>query len=295
MGWETRAGGEFYYRKVRQGRRVRSVYCGAGAVAAYLDWEDRAFREAAKADDREELRALEVEAEERERPIAELSRETDLAIAEFLTIAGFHRHHRGEWRRRRMGDIQAAKDKSAKAPARYKPGDLAALQEKWDRWNLAARAMIKDVRAMCEAEGMAKDMMVELERIRADLAGPSPSALESLAIDRIIATTLDVWREDYRAATMRDADPSPSFATLLIAAKIRDRAHARHLAALRALAQIRRLGRRDPAVLVGVQIQGTATVADGGGAAVKAGATPPSLGCARLGDEPAALLGFGPP
>jgi hypothetical protein len=30
MGWETRKGKRVYYRKVREGGRVRSVYCGSG-------------------------------------------------------------------------------------------------------------------------------------------------------------------------------------------------------------------------------------------------------------------------
>ena len=30
MGWETRRGKRVYYRKVREGRRVRSFYCGSG-------------------------------------------------------------------------------------------------------------------------------------------------------------------------------------------------------------------------------------------------------------------------
>ena len=30
MGWETRNGKRVYYRKVREGARVRSIYCGSG-------------------------------------------------------------------------------------------------------------------------------------------------------------------------------------------------------------------------------------------------------------------------
>ena len=45
MGWEMRHGRRVYYRKVREGSRVRSVYCGTGArgeAAAREDQERRA-------------------------------------------------------------------------------------------------------------------------------------------------------------------------------------------------------------------------------------------------------------
>lgn len=45
MGWETRRGKRVYYRKVREGSRVRSIYCGAGErgeLAAHEDAERRA-------------------------------------------------------------------------------------------------------------------------------------------------------------------------------------------------------------------------------------------------------------
>ena len=45
MGWEKRGGKLVYYRKVRCGARVRSIYCGAGArgeAAARADAARRA-------------------------------------------------------------------------------------------------------------------------------------------------------------------------------------------------------------------------------------------------------------
>ena len=47
MGWETRRGKRVYYRKVREGASVRSVYCGSGErgeLAAREDAEKRAER-----------------------------------------------------------------------------------------------------------------------------------------------------------------------------------------------------------------------------------------------------------
>ena len=45
MGWELRRGKRVYYRKVREGSRVRSIYCGSGErgeTAALEDEERRA-------------------------------------------------------------------------------------------------------------------------------------------------------------------------------------------------------------------------------------------------------------
>ena len=47
MGWELRRGKRVYYRKVREGRRVRSIYCGMGErgeAAARADAAQRAAR-----------------------------------------------------------------------------------------------------------------------------------------------------------------------------------------------------------------------------------------------------------
>jgi hypothetical protein len=47
MGWETRKGSKrkFYYRKVRVGGRVRSVYCGAGEAGERAAREDAERRD----------------------------------------------------------------------------------------------------------------------------------------------------------------------------------------------------------------------------------------------------------
>ena len=44
MGWELRRGKPVYYRKVRDGRRVRSVYCESGERGERAAREDAARR-----------------------------------------------------------------------------------------------------------------------------------------------------------------------------------------------------------------------------------------------------------
>lgn len=101
MAWETRARGNWYYTRSRRvdGRIVRE-YIGAGPLAETLAAQDTGmrarWREAvaqsrqARADDAA-LAAL----------VGDLSVGVDAALVEALTLAGYHRHHRGQWRRRR--------------------------------------------------------------------------------------------------------------------------------------------------------------------------------------------------
>jgi hypothetical protein len=102
MGWKSINGREYYYRSKRVGDRVESSYFGAGESAlffALLDAEDRAEREEERATERAELQ----EAKSEERDIADwFGRVQTLADAAMIA-AGFQRHHRGEWRRRRDG------------------------------------------------------------------------------------------------------------------------------------------------------------------------------------------------
>lgn len=92
--------GRYFYRSRRVGGRVVSEYLGCGAIgqaAARRDEERRAQALAAREGDRiaqEEARALEA-------ALHDLARVSDALLAETLTAAGYHRHHRGEWRLRR--------------------------------------------------------------------------------------------------------------------------------------------------------------------------------------------------
>ena len=99
MGWETRRGKSYYYRKERVGNRVRSVYVGSGETAVVI-----AQFEAMQGEDA----ALKRELARRER---EREREDDAVIQEAcafvealargtLMAAGYHRH-KGQWRRKR--------------------------------------------------------------------------------------------------------------------------------------------------------------------------------------------------
>jgi hypothetical protein len=101
MGWESRArGGRYYTRSRKVGGRVVREYVGGGIVgdlAARRDAVARAERAAEEATirgDRGRYGAAETS-------LTEVSEAVDLIVRAALLAAGYHRHRRGEWRKRR--------------------------------------------------------------------------------------------------------------------------------------------------------------------------------------------------
>ena len=100
MAWEQRGNRSYYYRSVRSGTRVTKEYAGGGlmgVLAEEFEVEQRGKR-ANEADRRRRERARWAALE---RPARELDDLADLLAGTAFTLAGFHRHDRGEWRRRR--------------------------------------------------------------------------------------------------------------------------------------------------------------------------------------------------
>ncbi len=101
MGWESRKrGGRYYTRSRREGDRVVREYIGGGKLGqavAFLDRKARderarqAQRERAARDEDAALVAL----------VDEFDRAVRALVAAELVAAGYHRHHRGAWRRKR--------------------------------------------------------------------------------------------------------------------------------------------------------------------------------------------------
>jgi hypothetical protein len=73
--------------------------------------------------------------------------------------------------------------------------------------------------------------------MRSELAGPSPTPLGRLLVDRIVTCWLQISDADVRAAQAKDL--SPSWAEFY--QRRMDRAHRRYLSAIKTLATVRRL------------------------------------------------------
>jgi hypothetical protein len=100
MGWEQRGNRSYYYRSVRSGRRVIKEYAGGGLMGVLAEDIEVEQREK-RTDEADRRRRERAKWAALEQPARELDDLADLLTAATLTMAGFHRHDRGEWRRRR--------------------------------------------------------------------------------------------------------------------------------------------------------------------------------------------------
>ena len=103
MGWETRRGKTYYYRKERVGKRVRSVYVGGGETAAVIaqfeamQAEDAALKRELARREREELQAQDALEDAIVNDVCSI---IDTLTSGALLAAGYHTH-KGQWRRKR--------------------------------------------------------------------------------------------------------------------------------------------------------------------------------------------------
>ena len=99
--WERRERGSLYYTRSRKvnGEVVRE-YIGTGVLGQLAAMEDESKRE-------QERQRAAFEREERERleealtPVEELDEAAEILARSVLLAGGYHRHKRGEWRKKR--------------------------------------------------------------------------------------------------------------------------------------------------------------------------------------------------
>jgi transcriptional regulator with PAS, ATPase and Fis domain len=99
MGWEERCGRRYYYRKVRKGGRVFSVYEGGGISGEIAAAQD-AGEQGKQTRTRAELQREQAAQDRIDNLIGESERIAQDAARYALEAAGFHRHKR-QWRLKR--------------------------------------------------------------------------------------------------------------------------------------------------------------------------------------------------
>ncbi len=262
MPWKIRKGRRFYYRSVRAGDRVRSEYVGAGPGAelvATMDEMDRLAREAGA----EALQAERAALDDEDREQAGRFDWIESVARQAIESAGYHRHNRGPWRRRRMtGSIATIPDPIGETPASR--AEIADVLKRVQNGDTTAGARLREMIAadpgrMLEVSGgnlagqveramvarmaqwnpiWAETLPPKLDALRLDLGGADPSPIERLLVERVVACWLDLHALEVRAA-------SPGEMTIPQAEhrdKMRDRSHRRYLGALKSLAVVRKLG-----------------------------------------------------
>lgn len=99
MGWDRRG---YYYRAKKVDGRVVREYVGQGEIAALVEQNDLLDREKRKLDFAQE-RAQQDEMNALDELLNDLNEQIDLLARVVLLAAGYRRHKRGEWRKKRAG------------------------------------------------------------------------------------------------------------------------------------------------------------------------------------------------
>jgi crotonobetainyl-CoA:carnitine CoA-transferase CaiB-like acyl-CoA transferase len=101
MGWERRQRGGYYYtRSKKMGARVLREYVGTGILAELASRDDELERQQ-KVEERRRLRDMQKEWLQLQTIDKWIDKLTKAVVAANLKAAGYHQHHRGEWRKRR--------------------------------------------------------------------------------------------------------------------------------------------------------------------------------------------------
>ena len=98
MGWEK---GRYYTRSTKVNGRVEREYFGCGEVADMIATMDQLKREERKAKV-QAVRQEFADAKALDETVSQVCHVADLFARAAMVAAGFHQHHRGEWRRRRV-------------------------------------------------------------------------------------------------------------------------------------------------------------------------------------------------
>lgn len=280
MAWQCRKGQQYFYRARRVGSRVVSEYVGRGQYAELVAARD-ARQRAEQTAVAEQLQRFRAELVAEDRTAAGRFRVVQEVVGWALEQAGFHRHDRGNWRRRRMASSEFAKAAAA-PPARARPtitkedldgcvdalgrahrGDesavplirkfLAYAPDAWLRitYGDLAKVLEEQVVEAYAGKNLAcrEGIQHKLTMMRAELEGPAPSAVEQLLVERTVACWLDIHILELQHAA-RAAELSP--AAVLLLDRRRTSANRRYLAALKTLASVRKLGLPTTAIQVNV-------------------------------------------
>jgi hypothetical protein len=246
MGWEQRGKRRYYYRSHWENGRTVKEYFGSGEVAeAVAEYDARmaALRDC----DRAERLHTQIELARLDAELEHIDQLARAALHAAMTAAGFH-WHRGAWRKKTMSTPTTNDPKKTEELlARAHAGDREAYNQV--RPLLAQRQAIEAFGNVSQRSlGVAvndfsgKDLVTldavfrKLDALREELAGPNPTPMERLLVDRVVTMWFHLHKLEcsQALATSPHAPGSPDFERAI------NSAHKRYLTAIRELTTFRR-------------------------------------------------------
>jgi hypothetical protein len=262
MAWRCIGSGQYYYLSCREGRTVRSVYQPGEAGRAWA--AVLAGRRRLRAAERQALATSRKWGREQEAALGPLLKATAELAGLLLIGAGFVRHTRGRWMRRRI----VSRDVTVPAPqdlgellARAAKGDLGVYDEVMavlddpergprlvaGLYNVADIAKARLVKSVAGPDfAMERSMLEWLDTVSHKVAGEHPTPLERILSEQVAVCLFASWRCQIRTAQVDHM----TMAQAMHETKLLDRAHRRLMQAVATLATIRRVA----APLVAAQI-----------------------------------------
>lgn len=259
MAWEHRRGGGRYYTQSRRvNGRVRRVYWGKGPIAEKVAEGDALLQR--QREDRRQGQRAEAEAiRQTEQQFQYVSQICRRLVQDTLESAGFHRHHRGEWRRRRMSTPQeASAGRDSTKVVESGPQAANTNQAARTHLNFLERLIEKQLLWLYDKQPtIISGVRTQLAQLRAELLGPNPTIPERVLVEQILLAWLMTAEADVVVSqTRNDLAFREQFQ------RFGERANRRLLASVKAFAQLRHL--RRPAVQVNIGERQVNIVAVGG-------------------------------
>jgi len=274
MALVRRDGRVYYQQSVRRGGKVTSKYVASGMFACDLHAMDRSIkdrkriqrhvrladaRERRKANDllRANVKSLGDRLHSQALPVVSFFDRSGAMVNRFLEAAGYHRHHRGNWRQRRGAIVSAelARARISEIVRLAREGDRMALGEVALRapdWMLEkavdGEGYLDDIVETCmvnrfvESREQREAVAARAALMRMELAPTGSSPIVELLATRAVVCWLHVQSLEMDLDALMGLKDTPETARKveLIDRRL-SRAQSRYVQALTAIAKVKRL------------------------------------------------------
>ncbi len=226
MAWETRGNQRYYYTAEKVNGQAVKTYVGKGETARIIAQAEDNLNQTDKML-REHRRAEQAAQNEINAFGQSVSRTAQTVAAEALTAAGYHRHDRGAWRKRRITtEIVVSENCENYIPANeaerrrvvvdglietaskpQKARALACVEKYPGQIELGTGKSIMHILGLFSVGSRPVEAAIrehEVRKKRLELEGPNPTPLEKMLVESVITCWLTVdFYERQQAATFK--------------------------------------------------------------------------------------------